>query len=219
MEITTNSGRAEINGLPNHCPFCHYLIRPIPLYGLNIGQNQQLDVFMACPNSICKKGFIAYYNYNYINNDYNYSGGMTSGNIIRKEIPTSVSGISTQFGVIYNQAFAAEQQSLFEICGVGYRKALEFLIKDYAIEKEPSKQETIEKKALMACINEYVNDTRIKLVATRAVWLGNDETHYVRKWEGKNLDDLKRLIDLTMHWIEMEKLTEGFGVDMPESKK
>ena len=216
MEITTNSGREQIDGLPNSCPFCHFLIRPIPLYGLHVGIYHEMDVFMACPNSSCKKGFIAYYFYESVNNEFRYSGRTIAGTISLKEIPTSVSDISSQFGVIYNQAFAAEQQSLFEICGVGYRKALEFLIKDYAILKNPSDKEKIEKKMLMACINDYVNDVRIKAVAKRAVWLGNDETHYIKKWEGNNLNDLKKLIDLTIHWIEMEKLTEGFETDMPE---
>lgn len=66
------------------------------------------------------------------------------------------------------------------------------------------------------CIKSYVDDSRIKTVAQRAVWLGNDETHYIRKWEGKNLNDLKKLIELTVHWIEMERLTESFKEEMPE---
>ena len=69
---------------------------------------------------------------------------------------------------------------------------------------------------LANCIKEFVTDERIKSVAKRAVWLGNDETHYVRKWETKNLVDLKKLISLTVHWIEMEKLTESFEEEMPE---
>ncbi len=32
----------------------------------------------------------------------------------------------------------------------------------------------------------------------------------------KNLQDLKKLIELTVHWIEMEKLTESFEAEMPE---
>lgn len=120
------------------------------------------------------------------------------------------------FQVIYNQANSAEQLNLLEICGVGYRKAFEFLIKDYAKKNYPDEIETIEKKALGRCINDYVEDERIKKVAKRAVWLGNDETHYVRKWEGKDLNDLKKLIELSLHWIEMEVLTESFEEDMPE---
>jgi hypothetical protein len=53
-------------------------------------------------------------------------------------------------------------------------------------------------------------------VAKRAVWIGNDETHYIKKWNNKDLTDLKILIDLTLHWIEMESLTETYYVEMPE---
>ena len=58
------------------------------------------------------------------------------------------------------------------------------------------------------CISDYVASDRVKQVAARAVWLGNDETHYLRKWEGKDLEDLEILIELTVHWIQMEELTE-----------
>jgi len=71
---------------------------------------------------------------------------------------------------------------------------------------------------LAKVIGDYVSDNNIKSVAKRAVWLGNDETHYIRKWEGKDLNDLKKLIDLTVHWIEMEVLTASFEEEMPENK-
>lgn len=217
MEISTNTGRADIEGLPNKCPYCHKAIRPVPLYGFQPGYQNSLEVFMACPDSECKRGFIGYY-YPRIN-DYSFTGITTKGNIIAKHFPKTISEVSKTFQVIYNQSYAAEQQELFEICGVGYRKSLEFLIKDYAISKYPDEQAQIEKKLLMQCIESYADDIRIKTVAKRAAWLGNDETHYVRKWEGRNLEDLKKLIELTVHWIEMEKLTESFENDMPEGKK
>src|SRR5690606_5384417 len=128
----------------------------------------------------------------------------------------SIEEISPSFVQIYNESYSAEQQGLIEICGVGFRKALEFLIKDYSILNNPSEEDKILKMRLANCIKDYVSDERIKKVAKRAVWLGNDETHYVRKWETKNLQDLKKLIELTVHWIEMEKLTESFETDMPE---
>jgi hypothetical protein len=51
-------------------------------------------------------------------------------------------------------------------------------------------------------------------MAERATWLGNDETHYVRKWEDKDINDLKILIKVTLHWIEMELLTEQYKTEM-----
>jgi hypothetical protein len=58
-----------------------------------------------------------------------------------------------------------------------------------------------------------------KATASRAAWLGNDETHYVRKWEQADLESLKKFIQLTMHWIEMEELTKEGEKGMPEGKK
>jgi hypothetical protein len=60
--------------------------------------------------------------------------------------------------VIYTQAHAAEALELTEICGVGYRKALEFLIKDYLITKKPEKSDDIRKMLLGGCIDSYVDD-------------------------------------------------------------
>ncbi len=106
-----------------------------------------------------------------------------------------------------------------QICGTGYRKALEFLIKDYAIKKYPAHKKEIIKKFLGNVINDHIDDVRIKDVAARAAWLGNDETHYERKWLGADISDLKALIDLTLHWIESESITEDYKKRMPKSTK
>lgn len=42
----------------------------------------------------------------------------------------------------------AEQYKLLEICGVGYRKAIDFLIKDYSIANHPLEIEKIKKEML-----------------------------------------------------------------------
>lgn len=87
---------------------------------------------------------------------------------------------------------------------------MEYLIKDYLLSKETDEQviENIKKKFLSNCIQENVQNDNIKNVAKRAVWLGNDETHYVRQWEDKDVQYLKKLIDLTVRWIENEIETE-----------
>jgi hypothetical protein len=54
-----------------------------------------------------------------------------------------------------------------------------------------------------------------KFVAT---YLGNDETHYVRKWDTKDVKDLKNIIHLAVLWIQMEIETARLRADMPESK-
>jgi hypothetical protein len=75
--------------------------------------------------------------------------------------------------------------------------------------------ETIKRKLLGPCIREHVDDPRIQKCAERAAWLGNDETHYVRKWEDKDVTDLKRLIALTVNWIDSSLQTEEYEKGMP----
>jgi len=80
------------------------------------------------------------------------------------------------------------------------------------------KKPPLKKTQLGTCIATHIKSEQIKGIAKRAAWLGNDETHYVRKWEGKDLQDLKKLIRLSLHWIEMETLTGEVIADMPEGK-
>jgi hypothetical protein len=213
-EINSPQGPITIIGGPNECPYCHRAITPNFYYGYFY--RNTVEVFTGCPDNGCKKTFIAYYKRIPNRASWLYDNQTSKGEIIGRSFSDTINEISQSFTVIYNQAFAAEQQNLTEICGVGYRKALEFLIKDYAIKSTPEKKEEIEKKLLGKCISDYIDDVRIKNVSKRAVWLGNDEIHYIRKWEGKNLTDMKKLIDLTLHWIEMVELTDSFENEMPD---
>lgn len=133
------------------------------------------------------------------------------------QVPEKVQILSPAFIQIYTQAVMAEKLKLNELTGMGYRKALEFLIKDYLVSKFPDKEHEIKAKYLVPCIKEYIEDTRIKGMAERAAWLGNDETHYFRKWQDKDLEDLKSLLRLTLHWLHMEFLTQEYELGMTRS--
>ena len=95
-------------------------------------------------------------------------------------IPDEIANLSQDFKTIYAQAAEAESLGLDQVAGTGYRKALEFLIKDYCISETPNDAEQIRKEFLGSCIKNRVSDAIVKECAERAVWLGNDETHYVR---------------------------------------
>lgn len=181
------------------CPFCK--TRILPNY-LCVDHD---TLYASCPNESCRKHFILSKG-----GGKGYTIVEPNAGLNNKEFSDIVYTISSEFTRIYNQAFYAEQMRLDQICGVGYRKALEFLIKDYLISKETDEQviENIKKKFLSNCIQENVQNDNIKQVAKRAVWLGNDETHYVRQWEDKDVQYLKKLIDLTVRWIENEVETE-----------
>jgi len=137
------------------------------------------------------------------------------------EIPKNVATISPNFVKIYTQASDAEQHGLSEICGGGYRKALEFLVKDFIISQAESLGITgdqVKKASLGQCIENYISDPLTKGVAERATWLGNDETHYFRKWVDKDINDLKNLIRLTMNAVDNHLLAHSYLADMGEGK-
>ena len=122
-----------------------------------------------------------------------------------------LSELSPKFVEIYRQAEQAENAGLLELCGIGYRKALEFLIKDYAISQCPDKESEIVSSFLGKCINEHVDNKKIKTLAMASTWIGNDETHYIRKHENYNVQDLKRFLATTIAYIECElNLAEAF---------
>jgi hypothetical protein len=92
------------------------------------------------------------------------------------------------------------------------------LAKDFAIHLSKDKEEEIKKATLGQTIKNYIKDENVKSMAELATWLGNDEAHYIRKWEDKDIEDLKRLIRLTVNAIENALLMEEYKKDMKSSK-
>jgi hypothetical protein len=136
---------------------------------------------------------------------------------IAREFASEIGRTSPRFVEIYRQAAKAEADGLDQLCGTGYRKALEFLIKDYmkTVPENAGDEEAIDKCQLGPCISNFVRDASIRLCASRATWLGNDEAYYIKKWPDKDLSDLKKLIDLTLHWISADILTRELELSMP----
>jgi hypothetical protein len=217
IEYKSYDGQEDSNQLdvyPDYCPFCHRGITPQPFVTIGYESDQHLQLPFLCPRRECQRMFIAYYNTDI--RGYFELKSISQGTRKAAEFSQAIQDLSPSFVKIYQQADIAEQEELLEICGVGYRKALEFLVKDYAIHKHPNEEEKIKKKFLGACIKDYIDHAQIKSMAKRATWLGNDETHYVRTWEGKDLKDLKTLIRLMTHWVEMEAETERYEQEMQE---
>lgn len=125
---------------------------------------------------------------------------------------SSVANLSKSYVEIYAQAWQAEQYNLTKLCGMGYRKALEFLVKDYAIYRVPGDAETIKTLPLAKCIDKYIDSPRIKSLAQRSAWLGNDETHYVRDHPDRSYLDIKKFL----HAIETF-ISADLAVDDAES--
>ena len=206
--------------IPNECPICGRTIRPITVF--SYGNGIDLKIVFKCSHEKCDELFISYYQ-----RVPSVGGPLDEFNLLCskpkackfKDFDECIKTLSPRFEKIYNQAKHAEELDLDEICGVGYRKALEFIIKDYCKGENPSAIVAIEKNELGKCITDYIEDEDIKNCSRRATWLGNDETHYVRKWNGKDIEDLKMLIDLTVFWISKKLTTKKYLAGMPAGRR
>jgi hypothetical protein len=205
----------EIDKYPDTCPICHHKNIPTEHYHTNKGI-EEAQICFQCTNERCQSVFIGYYR------KTGQGSRLTLVNLrpiefLEELFPKTINECSPMFVKIYNQALHAESMEFNEISGVGFRKAIEYLIKDYLIYAIPERKEEILKMFLGKCIKELIDDTRIKTCAERAVWLGNDETHYIRQWSDKDINDLKTLIRITINWIESSLLTEEYLQSMPSS--
>jgi len=212
-----------IDDHPNECPYCHRLINPelfasyvISLHPILASSSRVQNVYQ-CPNRACRLFFIAVYEPKE-RDDGNYYHYLSS---IGPRSPKSsieldtIKKLSPKYYEIYAQAQFAEELGLNDICGMGYRKALEFLIRDY-IKLDVDEEKTRNQK-LGACINNYIKDDKIKNAANRAAWLGNDETHYYRKFEYKDLEDLKILLRIAINFIDSSLALEKYTTEMPKN--
>lgn len=218
-----------VTKLPDVCPCCKKGIVPLYKFGF-IHDNQyptistvKVQAVFQCPLRECHRIFIADYIQTNENNHLTRDKNFNLKQLLpfwfqKRRFPESIEKLSTSFCSIFNEAAHAEALKLLNVAGPGYRKALEYLVKDYLISNEPEKANSIKIDRLQNLIQNKIKDENLKACAERATWLGNDETHYLRKWEDKDLQDLKRLITLSMNWIENHLLTKDYIVDMPNPK-
>lgn len=218
--IESETSPVRLNGIPDHCPICHTSSYP-QLIAASVkigGEGEPLHVAFRCTKRLCQSLFVGYYVGGHVRDGAaTYDLRRTAPRTPRGDsFSDEIKGVSPTFVDVHTQALAAEAFNLPQLTGIGLRKALEFLVKDFAVAKNPDKAEAIKKTPLAACIKTYVEDPNVKAVALRAAWLGNDETHYTRKWEDKDITDLKTLIRLTVNWVENVILTEKYNKSMTE---
>ena len=213
---TIYSATVEIDE-PEICPMCKHSLKPSVLYKCLFHTDDDNTFFYSvyfCTK--CHEIFICKFS-NVSKTDAS-SGGYAykfnkldniSPNIIEKiNFDKCINEISPDFVNIYNQSFKAEHLKLDQISGIGYRKALEFLIKDFLIKHECKDESKVKSTALGCCIDTMIDNPQLKTVASRATWLGNDQTHYEQKYTDNDISDLKKLITLSVHWISMICLTD-----------
>jgi len=200
---------------PNSCPHCFTTIDAPPHSGY-IAAGSKLRIVYSCTNEDCLEIFIGNYE-EHAEESGHYAFIDTSfGNPRKSSFPDTIAKISPNFIEIYNESFEAEQLGIRHLAGPGYRKSLEFLIKDYLVEQDPDNANDIKKKFLGKCIEENLDNARIKSAAKRAYLIGNDETHYEKRLNDKDIEDLKTLIKICVDFIDMNIRLDQYEEAIPD---
>lgn len=219
LKVHNYNNPIAIDRWPDQCPICKCYINPTFITGhcYNEKSYNYVQGVFQCVNQKCWKIFISTYKTPAPRQHVHYYNNSIPVTFQKSEFSKEICELSPNFEVIYNQAAEAEALNLTEICGAGYRKALEFLVKDYLISLQPDQEDVIKDKFLSKCIHD-IPDENIKFCAERATWLGNDEVHYIRKWEEKDLTDLKALIHLMINWLNNELLMKKYREEMASGR-
>jgi len=223
--IVENSEEQQIQCIfqkePDFCPVCHVSIKPIYCFGYCFvvesypEEYTNYQLIYRCPKNSCQSLFIAYYTSKYFAGreiiDFIKVAPYNPSPI---EFSKEISTLSPSFCDLYNQSKAGEEYGLIGIAGAGYRKSFEFLIKDFCISQHPDEVDVIKKIFLKEVINKYIENTKIKELSKRAAWLGNDEVHYERIWTNKDINDLKKILDISQYWISSEIQAQKYIKDI-----
>lgn len=222
QNITLGDVSVEIE-LPDICPNCGLGITAKFLTYHSATEIPYVGVIFECP--ACKKIGFAEYEL-VLRREYSYFTGTTIDSkdifvntvavyptrIIKSLLPESIKNFYPEFYEIYNQAHIAEQNNLHKIIGMAYRKALENLVKTYLIETFPDEQDDILSESLGKSIGR-ITYPKIQVLAKAASWIGNDETHMVKKNPDWEVKDMKGFILALCHLILAEKVADN-AVDM-----
>ena len=222
-----NTGRTVQH--PNVCPHCHVTNTPHNKWHQLSNDTDDTPMVISawtCSNHNCNKLFMCQHDWNgkkfYFNRFLN---GLPKGPDWPEPILSLKDGksiglenqISSKFIKTYLQSLEAENYGLDELAGMGFRKAIEYLVKDWAIQNNPSEKEKIIDSWLGVAIKGYYKGD-LKEILERATWLGNDQAHYNKLFTEFDIDVLKELIDLIMVELDRE-YKKAHYIEMIKSKK
>lgn len=208
----TNLGETYRAEDPNNCPICHITIEPVRMFTHFDNESNKLISIWRCTSKDCKKVFGVLHSEEiekYFKIE-SYLNKIPQGPIWPEPIKNLKNGKTigtdkedqSKFNEAYSQSLEAELTGLDEIAGMGYRKAIEYLVKDWAIQNYPEEKENIQRAWLGAVVDHYY-DGDLKDILQRATWLGNDQVHYNRLFEEFDISILKELIGLIV--VELDR--------------
>lgn len=204
--------------IPDQCPHCGTIME-LTIVQRHFDYAEGVMILTAqCTASKCRKYFVLSYKFHEMNGPttlipYTYEPH------IETNITKEVAQLSEEFANTYKEALVADSRNLTHITGISLRRAFEFLCKDFAIyqiskpdyekefeksQKKPKTKEDIVNSSVNNIIDSFFKDMPALQQLSHVIRkLGNDETHYYRKYEQLDIQDFKRLIETFMLYIQL----------------
>lgn len=206
LNMSTYNESHENVDIATTCPHCGVSLIPEIPYASLIedtvdDSHNKLFVLNYCPH--CNECFVSRHIYDNSVDVYMFDSSSQT-NFFHVDFSKNIQTFSPSFVSIFTEAAHAESLGLTSICGMGYRKALEFLVKDYSIFTSPGDSDSIAKMPLAQCIDKYITNSKLKTLAKASAWLGNDETHYTKKHSAYGLPELKAFITAFITYVDSE---------------
>ncbi len=190
-------------GIPKKCPHCHFSNQPTL-------HNQQVNRYDS--------GYLQIFTWICTHCSNYYTTGHTRKNtedkdskflfiyptLQPKEFSDFINNLSPRFVDIYKEANWSEQNGNLTVAGMGYRLALEILVKDYAIKEKAIPEEEASKKSLFNAIEDYLPYAEHIIAADVVRLKGNDYAHYKEKLEAVEFSEMKFYLDTLIDLINVQ---------------
>lgn len=187
---------------PLYCPICDLPQNPIRINANTFEIESKIQyAIVKYECNACLKGYLAIY-------EIDIENCSSVFKMFYPSVPSSfndkiIEKTSPRFIKMYNQALASEKLENTELAAIGFRAALEILIKDYAVNELGASLEEVEKKTLHKAISDHLDSELVKSADVVRI-LGNDNTHYVQQYPEHDFEVLKDYMDIFISQIRVK---------------
>jgi len=128
-KILTVDGALQVDQFPLMCPHCRGQMNPQAVFWRRRDE-YDVTVIYLCPLEYCGRLFFAYYERPDDFDVDRLTGTLPSLPVLEYEFDDLLQSRFPDFCTIFSQALQAHANGLDHVAGPGYRKALEFLVKE-----------------------------------------------------------------------------------------
>lgn len=187
---------------PSTCPFCGIETDATVISVTQIVHRKDSTLFVvSCQCTHCENRFVALYERVKTTD----KDGLEYIEVLPrpkgKALPACLSTISPRFEDAHSEAEGAETFGFTNLAAIGYRRALEILIKDFAIVELGKSEEEVASKKLEVAIATYLQQEQLMNTADVVRILGNDHTHYKEKYPEHDFSLLKHYYDIFLRLV------------------